>query len=381
MITINSKPEEIIKELKEGYQKASYWHIKHYGGQKKYDQMRDNLLRTKEDLKTGDIVEYIDNNGNRWRIFECCRYYPEAKMSYTNVMAFVYHETYQSCGAYVPTFRKDVCDGNEIEVMDVVYYTEHFFLRFCDRLGIKFKSSAMIKKFLEVAPGLTIQPRNEYMGKFQKADFALPASLGRGVIKPYGKGNIFEVKTYLTNAQLSPKQRRETEQLRKAAALNTLEPEDVRMSRAMNMGIDKFLDAEMERLVAMGSTRDEVETAMSLQTMASLTMLNLGYIRPNAFEAHRFGVAIVQDVANAQWRIRYEGFESSAILEVLVIIRDAAKNLHINVDLNKCAHYILKEFYKEEKTFTTMERQVEEYAKRIKEFDNGYLQGKAKQRK
>lgn len=76
MITAKSTPEEVLKELKEGYQKAKYWHVKHYGGDKKYELMRNSLLERKED-SSSDVVEYIDKNGNRWRIFESSRYYKE----------------------------------------------------------------------------------------------------------------------------------------------------------------------------------------------------------------------------------------------------------------------------------------------------------------
>lgn len=377
MITAKSTPEEVLGELKEGYAKAKYWHVKYYGGEKKYQEKVNELCKNNKDVSTGDVVEYIDRNGNRWRVYECARYYKEIYGSRSNTIAFVYHETFGSCGAYVVGFHKEAKNGVIVDVMDVINYTEHFFLRFCDRLKIQYKSSAMIKKFLEVCPCVTIQPREDFEGKFRKADFALPASLGRGVMKEYGNQNVFEVRTFLTNAQLSNKQRRETENLRNAARFAKSEPEDVMLKRCLDQGVEKSLEEEVERLKAVGI--ENAEDYVSLQMMCVLPVVNLEYI---AFEdSKRYGCLVMEKLADAVYRVRSSEFRGSAPLEALRIIKSSMERLHKKVDLEKCALYIMKECYHDDTPYSGVEGSLNEYEKKIEEFDNGYLQGETDKRK
>ena len=54
MITAKSTPEEVLGELKEGYAKAKYWHVKHYGGEKKCQEKVNELCKNNKDVSTGD---------------------------------------------------------------------------------------------------------------------------------------------------------------------------------------------------------------------------------------------------------------------------------------------------------------------------------------
>ena len=61
MVNLSTPSEKLLKELSSDFDKALYWHKKHYGGEKKYAQFQDTMLekcmRTKE-TQTGETIEY-----------------------------------------------------------------------------------------------------------------------------------------------------------------------------------------------------------------------------------------------------------------------------------------------------------------------------------
>ena len=45
MINLNTPSDVLWATLSKEYEKAKYWMIKQYGGEKRYEAMRDDLLR------------------------------------------------------------------------------------------------------------------------------------------------------------------------------------------------------------------------------------------------------------------------------------------------------------------------------------------------
>ena len=71
------------------------------------------------------------------------------------------------------------------------------------------RSRWMVQRFLEIIPGVMFQTTGERdpYGRL-KVDCRFPGSIGRGIIRK--DGPLIEVRTYLTDPELSKKQLRET---------------------------------------------------------------------------------------------------------------------------------------------------------------------------
>lgn len=290
MINFSTPSEQIMAELFEEEAKAIYWLKKHYHGERGYEKMRDELLvkcQQTRQTQISEVVEFISSKGNRWMAFECCQYYRQAKMSNTIPMAFCYYETYGSVGAYlVGRFSYDKDGKNKV----VLHFTNHFFLRFCQRLGVDMRSRWMVQRFVEVIPGFLIG----YNGKDDKGrdkyDVRLPASIGRGIM--YDDAPIIEIRTYLTDRELNKKQLRETENLRAVYERQTFEPLDVRYGRLVRS--EDFAGAmtkEIENVSDMtGISRDSLVFATNIRIFIATAVADLGYIRNDDMKGwQRFG--------------------------------------------------------------------------------------------
>lgn len=278
MISMSMPAEQVRKELFSEEQKAVYWLRKSCHGDKGYEQMRDELVeKCTRTMKTviSDVVEYISASGNRWMAFECCQYYAKAGKAYTMPLAFCYYETYGSVGAYfVGHGVYDIYDQKT-----VLHFTNHFFLRFCQRLGVPMRSRWMVQRFAEVIPGFLFG----YNGIDDKGrarfDLRLPGSIGRGVMVD----GILEVRTYLTDKELNGKQRRETERLRENYERQSFEPLYVRLVR---LAKSEDFAGDMEREIAnvsalSGIDRNVLSMAMGLRVLVVEAVVSLGYVRPD----------------------------------------------------------------------------------------------------
>ena len=130
MLTVTSPPDEIVKTINDEYKRATYWLIKNMGGEKKYKQKRGELLfkcRQTRETQSTPAIDWISQAGNRWMTFECATWYKEAQESFTVPVAFCYYETLGSVGAFLP-MRRQFSDESI-----VIHFTNHFFLRFCQR--------------------------------------------------------------------------------------------------------------------------------------------------------------------------------------------------------------------------------------------------------
>lgn len=278
MITYKTPSDQLMKELFDEERKVFFWLKKHYHGEKGYEKMRDDLLvesnRTKK-TKISDVVEYISPNGNRWMAFECCQYYKAAGHANTMPIAFCYYETYGSVGTYlVARSPYDMTSKNKV----VLHFTNHFFLRFCQRLGVEMRSRWMVQKFTEVIPGFLIGYNGKDDKGHEKYDVRLPASIGRGIM--YDDAPIIEIRTYLTDPELTKKQLKETEKLRQMYENQTFEPLEVRMGRiARSNDFANDFTKEIHNVADMaGIDRDLLDRAMCMRVMITRALADLGYV-------------------------------------------------------------------------------------------------------
>lgn len=277
MLTLTSSTEQILRELKEEESKAFYWLKKQFHGERGYIAMQSNLIdRAMWGHKDqhSEVFEYISPRGNRWMVFEQCRYYRDIHHARTSPLAFCYYETYGSVGAFI-LFRWQYSNtGNET---CAVLFTDHFFLRFTQRLGIEMRSRWMVQKFIEVIPGMTFSTGEELdtQGRV-KVDVRLPGSIGRGIIRK--DGMLIEVRTYLTDRELNRKQLRLTKKLRIAGDNATLEPMDVKMLRlAKADDLGEALYKEVKQVVSMGVDERLVNYTFAISIWIMRALIDLNY--------------------------------------------------------------------------------------------------------
>lgn len=229
MINLSTPPDKLLNELHQDRIKAKYWFVKKMGGEQKLNNLMLQLIAKSEKKKQNEIsevIEYNSPNGNRWLIFACGHYYKEAMKSSATITSFCYYETYGSIGAFVPTFSTE----GEKE-LGCIIYTSHFFLRFCSRIKLEFRSREMVRKFIELIPDAFLQIYEE--NGQTKVDMRLPGSVGRGFVRD-DDNRVIEIRTFLRDCELSNKQLQQTKDLRDNEELYRYEPTYVKFSRIVN---------------------------------------------------------------------------------------------------------------------------------------------------
>lgn len=229
MINLSTPSQELLDELLADYAKGDYWLTKKLGGMKKQKELGEKLglecVAKNKDFAVSDYIEYISPNGNRWIMYLSTRRYGDKL--YTNPLGFCYYETYGSVGAFVPMAQ----DGYEY-ANSCMIFTSHFFLRMCDRLGIKVRSRRMVKLFLEYLVGMMVSYRGEGKHGKHEVDVRLPGSIGRGRMRedsPY----VVEINTFLRDSELTRKQKEETKHLRDASSKVNMQPTSLRKERIL----------------------------------------------------------------------------------------------------------------------------------------------------
>ena len=278
MLTVTSKTEQILREIHEEEPKARYWLIKQFHGQKGYDKMQSELIQKAMDQRKdcrSDVYDYISPKGNRWMVFEHCRYHKDIHYARTMPIAFCYYETYGSVGAFLKGHNQ-YGDGPK----QAVLFTDHFFLRFCARLGIEMRSRWMVQRFLEIIPGIMFGTNGELNEQgLLKVDCRFPASIGRGVLRK--DGNVIEIRTYLTDKELNKKQLRETKRLRETADKHNFDPQDVKIARIASADnqIDAFMD-EIQQVIDLGVDEQQINYTFAVGMWIVRALCDMGYADP-----------------------------------------------------------------------------------------------------
>ena len=272
MINLSTPSQELLKELLADYDKADYWLTKKLGGMKKQKELGDKLayecIMKGKPFTVSDYVEYISPNGNRWIMYLSCRRYGDK--TYTTPLGFCYYETYGSVGAFVP-----MSDDTSDSANSCIIFTSHFFLRMCDRLGIKIRSREMVKRFLEYLVGMMVSYRGEGKHGKHEVDVRLPGSIGRGRIRedsPY----VTEINTFLRDNELTKKQLKETKMLREAASKVNMQPLGLRIDRTLMGEGEQVFKETVENLEAMGVNKQVPNMVMHILNTAYSMASRLG---------------------------------------------------------------------------------------------------------
>ncbi len=213
MINLKTNSKELWRVLPEEHDKALYWLKKHFGGEDRYEMMRDDLLIRCRQARwpiASEVVDYTSKEGNRWVCFEQATYYPERHGSHCMPYAFCYYETAVSLGVFSLGYHSE--NGRD-EVGSIFIYTPHFFQRYCERMRVKGSPKGILMSFMKMSPLITtaLLPKDE--DGLQKVIVRFPGCVGHGIARRDHE-RVFEVRTLLTDGQLSGKQSQDTQELR-----------------------------------------------------------------------------------------------------------------------------------------------------------------------
>ena len=269
-VNLSTKAKDILATMCEEMPKAYYFFRKKYGGKQKYlkheDQMLDKALEEKKDQFT-DIDYWISKVGNRWMTYTQAEYFPKACYANAFHYAFIYYETFASCGAFFPLYSQKSQEKKgeakkDAKPVGVILYTDHFFYQMSERTKIEYRSKELIKEFISqrLEDAVLIDENGEVIVKFKG---------GYGFGKEYSKNPQFlAIRTFLRDEELNAKQRKACEPVDtlyeltkdggmiKDVALNTALLQDLSDKEAIKENIKK-----MEAMKKLGMEKHMFLTA------------------------------------------------------------------------------------------------------------------------
>lgn len=310
MINLNTPSDELWDTLSDEYEKAKYWMIKHFGGEKRYEVMRDDLLRRSvyaQNNLTSEVVYYTSRNGNRWICFEKVTYYPESFASNSMPNCFCYYETASSLGLFFPGFDR------ESNMNSVLIFTPHFFQRYAERMGITGDKKDLLLKFACSTCSMTISPVSSDNSSLEKVAVRIAGDCTGHGIRRSGDKNIFEVRTILTDAQLSKAQNARTERVRNLGDVMRYEPKDV-AKRKMELCANpvQAYNEKMNQMQALGIDTSRQEEGLNISCTMSLIFMKMG-------------IATVYDM---EFWDRYHKLSHDPILYFLMRQEDSGESFH-----------------------------------------------------
>lgn len=202
-VNLSTDPADIVKTMTAEIGAARYHKRKAYGGTRKYELWKQQLHQqavSQQKDQLSDMTEWISRAGNRWVMYSSEEYLPDVARSLPCHAAFIYYETYASCGAFFPMFPEGSRKPNGTAI-----FTSHFFQRLSERAGIPYRSKAMIQEFISSNFMRSTSSQNKVGGE---AYMRFRCGYGIGVVKQLDPFYVIEVRTFLTDEQLSPSQRR-----------------------------------------------------------------------------------------------------------------------------------------------------------------------------
>jgi hypothetical protein len=211
-VNLSTKPEKIVETMQLELPNVRYFYMKGFGGKKKYMEAEEKLIDkalAEGKSQLTDIGEYISPKGNRWVSYTHAELFKEARYVQAWRHDFIYYETYGSCGAFfkINLPKPVVNKRNEDEIDGVVIYTSHFFQRMSERTGKAYRSRELIREFITTMQTHATQADEE-------GDVVVKFKGGYGFgRKVSDEPLVLEVRTYLTDRQLTGKQRKKVEML------------------------------------------------------------------------------------------------------------------------------------------------------------------------
>lgn len=226
MITALSHPEDIRREVDWDYNRSHYWFVKHFHGNNGYHEKGQEMASKREfyakDYLRSELIEYRSpKTGNLWLSYNIATESKErpgwTKVTNHNVC---YYET----GAYMGLLTRSISvneDGRD--VLTIIHYTPHMFMRFATRMAEQGHSLDMTDRrkiavnFCENYATSIFEVRTPHKNRKKKdRDIVvrLPASFIRGDMYRYDDHTaLMTFRTFYTDATLTDFQREDLEEL------------------------------------------------------------------------------------------------------------------------------------------------------------------------
>ena len=280
MINLNTPSDVMWATLAKEYEKAKYWMIKQFGGEKRYEAMRDDLLRKcaySQRPMLSKPVYYTSSEGNRWICFENAFYYPDSLASNCMPNCFCYFETASSIGVFMVGFNELIHGG---DMNCVLIFTPHFFQRYAERMGVSGDKNELLMKFITSTISFTVSPMEPDENGVERITVRITTDCTGHGIRRSGKENVFEVRTILTDAQLSKAQAARTEHVRSLGDLTRFEPLEVTERRLNNCGdikdVAKAFYDKIDKLESLGVDTSFQTRGLKLSMTFSKIFMQMG---------------------------------------------------------------------------------------------------------
>ena len=264
MINFHTPSDELWNTIDEEYEKAKYWMIKQFGGEKRYEAMRDDLLRRSaygQQSLISKMVYYTSREGNRWICFENATYYPESFASNAMPTCYCYYETAGSLGLFMPGFDTD-------SIMNcILIFTPHFFQRYAERMGIDGDMKEVLERFATSTRFFAVSPMPDDESGLERRAIRIANDCTGYGIRRSGDKNVFEVRTILTDAQLSKAQSARNEHVSNLREVMIYEPDEIVKRRVeLSANPSKDYHDKMDQMHALGidTTQQEDGTKISM---------------------------------------------------------------------------------------------------------------------
>ena len=346
MINLYTPSDELWNVIGDEYEKAKYWMIKYFGGEKRYEAMRDDLLRRcayAQHSLISEMVYYTSREGNRWVSFENVTYYPDSFAANAMPNCICFYETASSIGVFLTGF------DNDSNMNSILIFTPHFFQRYSERLGIDGDKKAILENFVTSTRAFTISPMDDDDSGLERVAVRITNDYTGYGIRRSGDKNIFEVRTILTDAQLSKVQSARTERVRKLRKYMAHEPIEIEKRRLELSGnpMQAFND-KIKNLNSLGIDTSRQQNGLKFSFTISKTFMKMGIASIYNLEFwDKFHKESHDPIVFLLKRLEEEGKENMTLKEYVSLAREIAARLGIRkFAWREFAHIILVDTFK-----------------------------------
>lgn len=212
MVNLSTPSNELIAQIWAEADKAEYWHKKRFASKTAKQELAEKYTRIYEETGqqkfVGECTEYKSPSGNRWYVMDFVQKIDGGFA--TSVSYFVYYETYESIGCFVPVYQ--AYDLTSPAEKGVNIFTSHFFQRYCEREDIAYKSREMLSHFAFDFRYMQADPYHDDV----HGDYEVHRMRRKGIIKAVRRKDsplVVEMRTFLADKNLSPSEKKRYKKL------------------------------------------------------------------------------------------------------------------------------------------------------------------------
>lgn len=209
-------------------------------------------------------------------VYECVQYIKETNAAMTKTIAFCFYETVGGIDTYIPLNLGVSSSGG---YQGCLIFTSHFFSRFSERAEVERFDADMLQRFINALFHFTI---NLYKKEGEsRVDIKLSGGIARG-IKRKGQENIFVIRTFLKDAQLSNSQKRHTDNLHDSVGEGVFIPDKARADRIQQSeNHEKAFNQEMQDMKTLfcrqGGDPEQFDYMMKVGVWLPNVWIRMGY--------------------------------------------------------------------------------------------------------